>query len=52
MLAYLILEDDGMYGLQRKVNEYIEKGYKPQGGIFVRDIGMSAYYLQGMIKGE
>lgn len=49
-MKYIILQSEGMAYLQDKVNLHIKHGYKPQGGIFVRDIGMSAYYVQAMIK--
>lgn len=52
MKSYIIIQEENMIDCEKVVNGYLLKGYEPQGGIFVRDIGMSAYYLQAMIKGE
>lgn len=52
MKKYIIIQEPNMIDCEKVVNSYLLDGYKPQGGVFVRDIGMGAYYLQAMIKGE
>jgi hypothetical protein len=36
--------------LEKKVNDMIAKGWKPQGGIAVLYIGLTPVYFQAMIK--
>lgn len=50
MINYLVVQEENFIDFQKTVQRYLDKGYKPQGGVFVRDIGMGAYYLQALIK--
>jgi len=58
---YVILEEDSSSDLQKQVNEYIEMGYKPVGGVMVSQVNVDPAglfglntieekYTQGMIK--
>lgn len=51
---YMIIEEDNLFYLTDKVNEFIDQGWKPTGGIFVfKNYGVTnSYpkYLQAMEK--
>jgi hypothetical protein len=48
---YIILVADVVFSLAMQVNDYIAKGYKPQGGIAdIRDDCCGNKYYQAMIK--
>jgi len=53
MNNYVVLYEEWGHRLEKKVNEYIDKGYKPQGGISIEKSSESTtncYYYQAMIK--
>jgi Domain of unknown function (DUF1737) len=41
---YVILNENTHHELQKKVNEYLKKGYKPCGGMFVQKIDARGAY--------
>lgn len=47
-MEYIVLEGVGTKGITRLVNEYIGKGWKPQGGIGVRE--NTDYFYQAMVR--
>ncbi len=50
-MEYIIVDDFETKNLQKKVNDYIKKGYKPTGGInAVPQKDGFIEYLQSMIK--
>ena len=48
---YIVLEADMLVNLSIQVNDHIEDGYKPQGGIAVVSDGCKRRYYQAMTKG-
>jgi hypothetical protein len=53
MMEYTILIVNTLSGLERKVNEYIKKGWRPQGSIGIEQnaqFNTVEYYFQAMIK--
>ncbi len=53
--SYKVVETESIVTLERIVSEYIERGYKAQGGVSViatsdRDGGMTYYYNQAVVK--
>jgi len=51
-MRYRILEQRSAYRLSIEVNEMIEQGWRPQGGVAVDSQGMSESFLQAMVKEE
>jgi len=52
-MDYIILDDFEIKTLQKKVNDYIAKGYKPVGGIAAASQKDGFIeYIQGMVKKE
>ena len=47
-LEYTIVRSDSSFDLSKTVNEYIRRGWKPQGGVAV-DIAFGSFY-QAMVK--
>lgn len=39
-----------LYSLEQQVDQQIEKGWEPQGGVSALNDGFGVYYLQAMIK--
>lgn len=53
MMEYTILKASTLPDLEKKVNEYIKKGCRPQGGITIQhnpQFRTVEYYYQAMIK--
>ena len=53
MMEYTILIVNTLSGLERKVNEYIKQGWRPQGGITLQrnmQFNNVEFYFQAMIK--
>jgi hypothetical protein len=53
MMEYTILIVRTLSGLERKVNEYIKQGWRPQGSIGIEQnaqFNTVEYYFQAMIK--
>ncbi|WP_339014253.1 DUF1737 domain-containing protein [Lactococcus garvieae] len=51
-MRYKLLKSEYPFELEKKVNELIIKGWKPQGGVTAYSHGMSTYYCQAMILGD
>ena len=51
-MDYMILESDFISKLREKVNDWLKKGYKCQGGVCVSTDETNVYYAQAMIKGS
>lgn len=53
VIDYKTLEDDSAEGIDKKVNEYIEQGWQPQGGIsksaMMWDGVICEFYAQAMV---
>lgn len=52
-LTYVIVEGSSRTELIKNVQGYIERGYKPQGGVAIQNsgsIGLLGCYWQAMIK--
>ena len=47
-LEYTIVRSDSSFDLSKTVNEYIQRGWKPQGGMAVNS-GFGTFY-QAMVK--
>ncbi len=50
MAKYIILSAEDSVDLERLVNSYIADGYKPQGGIVIKDKGTSRPWVQAIYK--
>ena len=48
-MEYKILSDTNWKNLEFAVNRYIQKGWKPLGGISAGGVGISIIYCQAMI---
>lgn len=46
-MEYVLIKEDTSYTLENRVREYLEKGYKPTGGVSCNKYGE---YLQALIK--
>jgi hypothetical protein len=52
-MKYLIAEANSARDLQQKVQEYIDQGWEPIGGLSVATYGVGAWwYYQALIKRE
>jgi hypothetical protein len=49
---YIALERYDTFALSQAVNEYIRKGWKPQGGVSAFKSGTGSVYVQALIKKE
>ena len=50
-MEYKVLAEETVTGLELEVNAAIQEGWKPRGGITVKDEGSGHYlYLQAMIS--
>lgn len=53
VIDYKTLEDDSAEGIDKRVNEYIENGWQPQGGqsksVIVWDGVICEFYAQAMV---
>jgi Domain of unknown function (DUF1737) len=49
-MRYKILESKYMYTLMERVQEHIDGGWRPQGGVGYQPIGMSDKWYQAMVK--
>lgn len=49
-MKYEIVEAPELYKLEEMVNEMIEDGWLPQGGLCSTKYGTTTYYSQAMIK--
>lgn len=49
---YLVIESSSLYRFVQKVNEKIDAGYVPAGGIQVIDTETSMIYFQALVKAE
>jgi hypothetical protein len=53
IMKYLIAEANSVLDLQKKVQQYIEQGWEPLGGLSVATYGaLSWWYYQALIKRE
>jgi hypothetical protein len=53
MMKYLIVEATSARGLQEKVQQYIDEGWEPLGGLSVATYGAGAWwYYQAITKPE
>jgi len=50
--AYIIVQEHGAIRMQESVNDFIENGYMPIGGVSVLDQHAGFVYVQAMILGE
>lgn len=49
-MKYEILEAPGVIALEDMVNEMLENGWEPQGGLCSTKYGTTTYYSQAMVK--
>jgi len=50
--AYIIVQEHGAIRMQVSVNDFIENGYMPIGGVSFIDQHAGFFYVQAMILGE
>jgi hypothetical protein len=51
-MEYKVFKTKDLEALERKVYEFIQKGWKPQGGVATDPLPNVCFYLQAMIKEE
>jgi hypothetical protein len=52
-MKYLIAEANSAHALQEKVQQYIEQGWEPLGGVSVATYGAGTWwYYQALVKRE
>ena len=49
---YIIVQEHGAANIQISVNDFIENGYMPVGGVAILDQHCGFFYVQAMILGE
>ena len=49
---YIIVQESGASNLEVSVNDFIENGYMPIGGVSILDQHAGFVYVQAMILGE
>jgi len=49
-MKYILVYDNNMKRLEKKVNDYMESGYQPVGGIAVINSLAAIGYYQAMVK--
>lgn len=49
---YIIVQEQGETKIQESVNDFIENGYIPVGGVSILDQHSGFFYVQAMILGE
>jgi len=50
--VYIIVKESGVITMQESVNDFIENGYMPIGGVSILDQHAGFVYVQAMILGE
>ena len=49
---YIVVQEHGAASLQVSVNDFIENGYIPIGGVSILDQHCGFFYVQAMMLGE
>lgn len=49
---YIIVKESGVITMQESVNDFIENGYMPIGGVSILDQHAGFVYVQAMVLGE
>jgi len=50
--VYIIVQEFGVTRMEESVNDFIENGYMPIGGVSILDQHSGFFYVQAMVLGE